>query len=83
MIKLCIANKINLILLEYPEGSCEEMYFLAQQYNVPLVGYNNAFLKLLRQGLRDKYFVPDGHCTKEGYGVMAEAIAEEVLRILE
>ncbi|HNW39734.1 MAG TPA: hypothetical protein PL125_04270 [Candidatus Omnitrophota bacterium] len=52
---------------------------IARDLDLPFVDNNAIFKKILDQGEpREKIFVPDGHCTAKGYGLMARNIFNKI-----
>jgi hypothetical protein len=66
-----------------PEFTLMPAEHIAEKHNLPLVRHEKTFEELLKSCPRERFFIPDGHCTKEGYGVMAENIAQEILKNLK
>jgi tetratricopeptide (TPR) repeat protein len=87
MIEICKKNNIKIILSEYPAGSedssvCKAIKKVALIYGIPIVDHRDAFYEALKYKPYESYFVSrnDPHCTKEGYRIMAENIAEQILK---
>lgn len=85
IVKVCQQNKAVLIFSGYPLKISDVMQEIAQVYNIVLVDHRQSFNDLLQRYPWNKYFVSgyDSHCLKEGYRVMAENIAAEILDAIE
>lgn len=83
IVQLCRENKIVLIFSSYPHNTSFVMEKVAKIYGIPLINQASVFNKLLKNSSDDKYFVStyDHHCTKYGYRIMAENIAEKIIKI--
>ncbi|MFH1061588.1 MAG: GDSL-type esterase/lipase family protein [Candidatus Omnitrophota bacterium] len=81
--KLCKQKKVHLIFSSYPAILLEDTKNVAEKYNIPLVDHRLTFYNLLQQYSPSEFFVSeyDRHCTKAGYGIIAEDIAAAVLQI--
>ncbi len=79
----CRKNNIALIFSGYPDAVPYAMQKTADKYGVALVDHQPDFKALLRIYPLEKLFVSpgDSHCTQWGYRVMAENIAETVVRL--
>ncbi|MEM7204469.1 MAG: GDSL-type esterase/lipase family protein [Planctomycetota bacterium] len=59
---------------------------VARQAGIAVIDHGEAFAGLETQLTAvevDAHFVPDGHCSDRGYGVMARAVAEHAIRAIE
>jgi hypothetical protein len=83
MALICRKNNIALIFSGYPDAVPYAMRNASDTYGVPLVDHREDFKALLRIYPVKKLFVSrgDSHCTQWGYRVMAENIAEAVLKL--
>lgn len=86
MAKICKKNNIKMFLSCYPDAGYMdnvsiEIRKLALAYDVTIINHYNAFFDALRKYPYEHYFVSraDPHCTKAGYRVMAENIAQAIL----
>ncbi|MFH2137372.1 MAG: GDSL-type esterase/lipase family protein [Candidatus Omnitrophota bacterium] len=81
IIKMCEEKKCTLIFSGYPLGISPVIREAALSGGIPVAEHWPVFNGLLRDNPYNKYFVSesDGHCTKEGYRVMAENIAALIL----
>lgn len=84
--RTCQKQNIQLVFSGYPYPSSTSVsYKLMEQVSflqgISLVDHGPVFSRLLAEEEFNKYFVSenDFHCTKEGYRVMAENIAEKIL----
>ncbi|MBU4305876.1 MAG: hypothetical protein KJ893_09725 [Candidatus Omnitrophica bacterium] len=77
MITLCKDKGINLIFSGYPHNTSEVTIQVALRDSIPLVEHT----RLLEVAPLEAYFVSidDSHCTRLGYRVMAENIAEAII----
>lgn len=81
-------HNCSVVLQTYPhpriaawENSIIRM--VSKKMNVSLVDHGSFFNNLLIQGEEEEtLFVPDGHCTKRGYRLMAEEIFEKIQNML-
>lgn len=81
MLVLLESRKIPVILHGYPSAFPMNRILrdLAQERALPYVDHASAIDARVRQGTpRPSLFVPDGHCTREGYGIMAADLAQEI-----
>jgi lysophospholipase L1-like esterase len=53
----------------------------AEESAVPLIDLAPVFAKALEAGRWEDYFIADGHCTDEGYRLMAEEVARMLLSL--
>ncbi|MBU4305875.1 MAG: hypothetical protein KJ893_09720 [Candidatus Omnitrophica bacterium] len=85
MAALCREKEIPLIFSGYPREIPEKIKELALQDNIPLVEHERCFARLLAAAPLEVYFISedDPHCTRLGYRVMAENIAEAVLETID
>jgi len=81
MIKICKEQNINVILSGQPEFALMSAEYAAEKNTIPLIKHGAVFKNLFKNHTRSKYFVADGHCTKDGYNVIALNIAKEILRL--
>jgi lysophospholipase L1-like esterase len=74
------------LILTYPStgvagSAVETLTEVARAERVPLVNVIPAFDKELTTRRPEELFVPDGHCTDLGYGLMAQEVAAAILRL--
>ncbi|MEM7199155.1 MAG: GDSL-type esterase/lipase family protein [Planctomycetota bacterium] len=84
-IALCRRHGAEPVLLTYPlaiAGHDATVESVAAELDVPWVSVRPAFDALLRTRSRQELFVPDGHCTDEGYGVMAAKVFDVLTPLL-
>ncbi|MBI4846266.1 MAG: tetratricopeptide repeat protein [Candidatus Omnitrophica bacterium] len=83
--QICRTRNIELIFSDYPEQSFAAVKSVAEKYKVSLVDNSAVFKKNLAGQKRSRYFIlaDDHHCTKEGYAIIAENIAEAIIKIIE
>jgi tetratricopeptide (TPR) repeat protein len=83
IIRICRREKITLMFSSYPRKLPLPLISAAREYDIPLVDQRQAFADLPAGEMDSKYFISptDRHCTRQGYRVMAENIAAEVLKI--
>lgn len=69
-------NNVLLILMDYPFGEHPFIRYLSVKNNVRTITHKPVFDTLIEQGkyTRTQLFLPDGHCTDTGYGIMAEQL---------
>jgi hypothetical protein len=79
------ARRIPLVLLGYPEIQHLEGMLdrFGDQEGVIRVHVSERFRQLLESAPRERYFVPDGHCSEEGYAVIAELVEEALIPLLD
>ncbi len=85
IIKLARENKVVTILQTYPHAwrpynpINDVIKKVAYRYNVPIVDNEMIFAEKLKYSDESKFFVKDGHCNKEGYGIIAENVYSTLL----
>jgi len=80
--RIAKAHKIELIFCSYPEykyPAIIRMEEVADKFKLAYIDLISTFKNILSKENRDIYFVPDGHCTGNGYRVMAKVIADRIL----
>lgn len=84
MVEICRKNNIEIFFSGYPDGLPEAMQRAALSNNIVLIDHKKVFDNLLKQGKNEGFFVSDkdNHCTRSGYKVMAENIAEVILSVI-
>lgn len=81
LVQRCRARGARPVLLTYPFWHDEHrraMARVAQATGAELVDLNPAFARALATRKREELFAPNGHCSDEGYRLMAEVVAEHV-----
>ncbi|MBI4846934.1 MAG: hypothetical protein HY810_10770 [Candidatus Omnitrophica bacterium] len=83
--RICSKKKVPVLFSGYPAFTPEAMRDVAACFNIPLVKHEDIFMAKIEQGSALKYFVSksDPHCTKEGYRILAENLAAELLKIFK
>jgi len=86
MAKICRKNHIEIFFSTYPDAGymdnvSSKIRKLAQTYEITIICHYNSFLDALKKHPYSYYFVSrdDPHCTKAGYGIMAENIAQAII----
>jgi lysophospholipase L1-like esterase len=78
------ARGVPVLVMNYPRPFWENAIIEkeAAALGIPLVDNGSVFKEHLRaDGSCDpRLFVPDGHCTGEGYRIMAENVYRELIR---
>jgi len=82
IIAICAVKNIRLIFSSYPREMPDLMEENAHIYNIPIVDLRPAFNVFLKDEDGARFFSKDGHCSREGYGVVAENIARKILQLL-
>lgn len=80
--RIAEAHKIKLIFCSYPEykfPAVVRMEEAAKRLGLVYIDLVPTFKDIISRESRDKYFVPDGHCTSNGYKIMANVIADRIL----
>ncbi|MHB9154876.1 MAG: tetratricopeptide repeat protein [Endomicrobiales bacterium] len=74
---------IPVVLMTYPEnnGVNHIVRAVADEQGALLVDNEKVFIELKQHAPRERYFIEDGHCNAEGYGVMARNICEKIREI--
>ena len=81
IVKICIKNKLRVVLQNYPRGWTDIGSIakpIARKYGMPFVDNYEIFSRLDSGG--SKFFVADGHCNEIGYGIMAKNLRETILK---
>jgi tetratricopeptide (TPR) repeat protein len=76
---VCKAHRAQLWLLSYPEPDAQRdalVAGVAAAVGARFVALHPRFTELLAATPRPQLFIPDGHCTDRGYGVMADELAK-------
>lgn len=81
-INICTRENIQLIFSSYPKEMTDLMQENAYVYNIPIVDQRPAFEMLEQKKDSSQFFKKDGHCSKEGYRVVAENIALKILDLV-
>ncbi|MFH2137587.1 MAG: GDSL-type esterase/lipase family protein [Candidatus Omnitrophota bacterium] len=81
--RICRQENIPLIFSGYPQELSMPIQDVSGKYKISLVDHRRKFAELLRNDKEQKYFIKDGHCTAEGYRIVAENIAEKIIRFIE
>ncbi|MBI4846935.1 MAG: tetratricopeptide repeat protein [Candidatus Omnitrophica bacterium] len=76
---ICRGKNILLLFSGYPEFVRAEMGQAAKRTGVVVVDHAPIFEEVLKRFPREKYFIADGHCTEEGYRIMAENVADKIV----
>ncbi len=82
IVRIAKVHKIKLIFCSYPEykfPAIAHMKETARRFGFVYIDIMPVFKDILSRESRDKYFVPDGHCTSSGYKIMADVIADRIL----
>ena len=82
MVRLCRARGARPVLLAYPfpdEVYSRSLEEASRENGVDAIWPRGEFERRLRTTPRGDLFVADGHCTDEGYGVIASLAAEFIL----
>jgi hypothetical protein len=82
---LCRERGARAVLLTYPNdypGVDEAVQRAARAAGVDWLAVRPEFAQALRARARAELFVPDGHCTSAGYGLIADIVARDVARRL-
>lgn len=77
-INICAKNNIQLIFSSYPREMSDLMKSYAHIYKIPLLDQRLSFTKIAKEKDISMYFSKDGHCSKEGYRIVAESIAQKI-----
>ena len=77
--RLCKERKVRLLLLSYPELLPGMIKELAEERHLELVDLRGRFTAAVAEGKRSDYFLEDGHCTRQGNALIAEAVASRLL----
>ena len=80
---ICNEREIPLILSGYPEEVYDAVITVAKYYKIIFVDQRDAFAGKRSLAVRNKYFIDDGHCTKQGYRIMAETLADKIIEVLK
>lgn len=84
MIDMCTKNNIRIFLHSYPNGdiASEVLRKIAEEKDIPIIDHSKHFASIVRTGKdQSEYFIPDGHCTQKGYGVMARLTFRKLLEV--
>lgn len=76
---LAKARKIKLVFLSYPLHVSERVLKVAKEAKVPFIDFRASFKSVITPNNLNAYFLPDGHCTKKGYGIVADKAAEVLI----
>ena len=77
IIERCRENNIVIVFQNYPQGfQTFNKYLrnLAEEYRIPFVDNYSIFSELIKKNSRQKYLIGDGHCTPEGYEIVAQNV---------
>ena len=83
MVKLCTRRGVAVLIVGYPgeDTANDALSSVARRHKLTYVPSVKAFQKLDRSGVEhSELFLPDGHCTDRGYGVIAGAVNEMIRR---
>jgi len=82
--QLCDKKKINLIVCGYPSFLPRAVKHVAARRQLTLIDHAPVFKAAIEKYPEKQYFISknDPHCTKEGYRLMAENVAEKVVEFL-
>lgn len=83
LIKICARENMQLIFSSYPKEMPDLMQENAYVYGIPIVDHRMVFDRLSQKKDSAELFSKDGHCSKEGYMVLAENIARKILELIE
>lgn len=78
IVKICKQNNIKLIFVGYPRVTPIAVKKIGKQHNIMLISLVPIFDRFIGSSLESEYFTSDGHCSKEGYKLVAETIAEKL-----
>ena len=73
-------HKVTAFFLGYPMQVYDYVEETAKKRGFPFVDLRPRFAEIISLENRDKYFIPDGHCTALGYEVIGKAVADVILR---
>jgi tetratricopeptide (TPR) repeat protein len=82
IIKICKANKVPIILQNYPEnyGFLGVLKAVALRNSIPFIDNDQTFKQMFSKGYRrNDYFVPNNHCNQKGYGIIAKNIYNKII----
>ncbi|MEI8011965.1 MAG: hypothetical protein WCI27_05725 [Candidatus Omnitrophota bacterium] len=82
IVKVIQEENIGLIVQNYPRSTHVNLILLdiANELRLPFVDNYSVFQKKMLQGAAEQdLFVPDGHCSAAGYGVMAENVFKKIV----
>lgn len=77
MIKICQDSNIRIIFQNFPRYYVilnKYLEDIAKEYNIPLVDNYSIFANLFRKNGVERYLIGDGHCTPEGYKIIAQNV---------
>ncbi|MFH1460221.1 MAG: GDSL-type esterase/lipase family protein [Candidatus Omnitrophota bacterium] len=77
----CQDKGVVLFFLGYPGETPEYVVNAAQKYNIPFLDSRKVFLKIITPENIKDYFVQDGHCTAEGYGIIAQVVFDKICEL--
>lgn len=82
--RFCRKEKITLVFCGYPTFMPRAMDQIALKKNVPLIDLVPVYNEDKKKFPRKQYFVSenDPHCTKEGYRIMADAVKNKLIEVL-
>lgn len=82
IVALCRARGAEAWFLSYPKHTfgCDELEGVAAEQSVRFLDLRPAFERRLAEVGRDALFIADGHCTDAGYQLMADSIADAILK---
>ncbi len=76
---ICCKSGVRLFFVSYPLFVQPYVLIEAKRRNIPFIDLRPRFLKELKEGKWNDFFVHDGHCTALGYEVIAKAVAAHIL----
>jgi tetratricopeptide (TPR) repeat protein len=81
IIETCKQEDIKLIFSGYPDGTTPVLKDLCLNHGITLVDHEKVFREALKEKPYEYYFVSkdNSHCTKQGYRLMAENIAKNII----
>ncbi|MCI0589467.1 MAG: GDSL-type esterase/lipase family protein [Planctomycetes bacterium] len=85
IVERCRARGGQVVLVGYPLPNPvvdRAAQRAASEAGAGWLSVSEEFNRLLRSTSRDDLFIPDGHCTDRGYGVIARRVAEDARRRL-
>lgn len=77
MLKICQDNNIQMIFQTFPRYYVilnKYIEDIAKEHNVPLVDNYSIFADLSKKNGLERYLIGDGHCTPEGYKIIAQNV---------
>ncbi len=80
----CQAAGARLVIHSYPFAGPQNAMLRLAAYEIdcPYVSHVESFLQRLRSVPHEQLYVPDGHCTDEGYAMMADDLLPTVQELL-